>query len=222
MRMKSFYEVLYSPKKTIQNNVNSTNLLTPTFIIGAFSAIFTILSTLFMADTLIREKDIEYIKPIIIFFSIIVGGISPLISILISSIINYIALIVADVFVEFRKLMIIGFYAYIPVLIDFLLKIVISLALGQNFRYSPTSLAEFIPEENILIQNLLNSFSVTGIWSLVIYFIGLLLLINENNDLKNKKKAVIVVLIVNILLTIMMAVFSSLTGDTSNMTEFIE
>lgn len=97
--------------------------------------------------------------------------------------------------------MIIGFYAYMPVLLDSLLKLIVSINIGKIFPYSPTSIAILSTNHNSLFSKIANSFSICGIWSLCIYALGVFLVVKENNYNK-RKQAVIIIACTNIIFTL--------------------
>ena len=83
-------------------------MLLPVIVIGLCSAIIAVLSVLILPN-ISTEGELHYLKTITLIFALILGVISPFLGIVITSLINYILLAVVDSYVEFRKLMIIGF-----------------------------------------------------------------------------------------------------------------
>lgn len=199
--MMSFINILFSPKKVFEKKLKKSNALFPFIFISCFSVLLSVCSVLTVGDKILLKNNMEHVKTIVLAFSIVVGLFSPIMGILINSIINYIALIVSDIHIEFRKLMIIGFYAYMPVLLDALLKLILSLYLKESIQYSPTSLGMFLSNQNTLLSGFVNNFGGCVIWSLCIYIIGVIVLSEEQN-ITDKRKIITVLICTNLILTI--------------------
>ncbi|MEI4616443.1 YIP1 family protein, partial [Bacillus cereus] len=207
MKIYSFIHIFFSPKKVLEENTKKYDLLLPVIVIGLCSAIIAVLSVLILPN-ISTEGELHYLKTITLIFALILGVISPFLGIVITSLINYILLAVVDSYVEFRKLMIIGFYAYMPVLIDSLLKLIVSINIGKIFPYSPTSIAILSSNHNSLFSIVMNSFSFCGIWSLFIYALGVFLVVKESNYNK-RKQAVIIIVCTNIIFTLLISMLFS-------------
>ncbi|HDT6578600.1 YIP1 family protein [Bacillus cereus] len=207
MKISSFIHIFFYPKKILEENMKKFDLILPVIIIGLCSAILAALAVLALpsVDT---GGELQYLKTIMLIFAVFLGVISPLLGVVINSLINYILLTIVDSYVEFRKLMIIGFYAYMPILVDSLLKLIVSINIGKIFPYSPTSIAILSSKHDSLFSTLANSFSICGIWSLFIYALGAFLAVKESNYNK-RNKAVIIIVCTNIIFTVLVGILFS-------------
>ncbi|KXY70200.1 YIP1 family protein [Bacillus tropicus] len=207
MKIYSFIHIFFSPKKVLEENIKKYDLILPVIVIGLCSAILAVLSVLTLPN-INTEGELQYLKTIMLIFAVFLGVISPLLGVVINSLINYILLTIVDSYVEFRKLMIIGFYAYMPVLVDSLLKLIVSINIGKIFPYSPTSIAILSSNHNSLFSMIANSFSICGVWSLFIYALGVFLAVKESNYNK-RKKAVVIIVCTNIIITLLVSIVFS-------------
>ncbi|MES5943654.1 MULTISPECIES: YIP1 family protein [unclassified Bacillus cereus group] len=206
--MMNFINIFFSPKQVFEKRLTESNALLPLLFISCFSVILSVCTVLTVGEKVLLKNNMEYVKTIVLAFAVVAGIFSPLMGVLINSIINYIALIVNDIHIEFRKLMIIGFYAYMPVLLEVLLKLIVSLYLKESIQYSPTSLGMFLSNQNSVLSGFVNSFSGCIIWSVAIYIIGVLVLAEEQN-IKAKRKIVTILICTNLILTIITSLIFS-------------
>ncbi|MCY9510483.1 hypothetical protein M5W68_09175 [Paenibacillus larvae] len=196
MKIRSLFQIFFKPKQVLQTNIQHVQLFSPILFIGLLSGFFSLLSVWALPDHFIGQS---YLKTITGAFAVIYACLIPLFSIFILSIINYIALAALDAFTPFRKLMIIGLYAYMPLFIDSALKLVMTLYLGKVIAFSPTSLTLLLPPDaSFLLNRFINSLSFSGLWSIGIYLLGVSLLVPESK----KRKVIVVLLVLNILLSV--------------------
>ncbi|MCQ6530726.1 YIP1 family protein [Bacillus mycoides] len=206
--MMNFINIFFSPKQVFEKRLKKSNALLPLLFISCLSVILSVCTVLTVGEKVLLKNNMEYVKTIVLAFAIVAGIFSPLMGVLINSIINYIALIASDIHIEFRKLMIVGFYAYMPVLLEVLLKLIVSLYLKGSIQYSPTSLGIFLSNQNSILSGFSNSFSGCVIWSVGIYIIGVLVLAEEQN-IKAKRKIVTILICTNLILTIITSLIFS-------------
>lgn len=213
MKINNLYMVLYKPREIITANLKSFNILIPIVLVAAISSLLYTLYAFQTLDSISIEININSISPLLLLFTLVIGFLIPIMGIVINSIINYIAILITGVYVEFRSLMIIGLFSYIPVIIELLLKILISLLTGDHQLYATlTSLAAF-SNNHLLLQSIFSSISITGVWSLLIYVIGVFILIKSNNG-RVKKTSMFMVILINIILTIAIAFLTIFSEDT--------
>ncbi|QHZ49495.1 YIP1 family protein [Paenibacillus larvae] len=196
MKIRSLFQIFFHPKQVLQTNLQHGNLFFPILFISLLSGAFSLSTVWALPDNFIGQS---YLKAITGAFAVIYACLIPLFSIFILSIINYIALAALDAFTPFRKLMIIGLYAYMPLFIDSALKLVMTLYLGKAIAFSPTSLTLLLPPDaSFLLNRFINSLSFSGLWSIGIYLLGVSLLVPESK----KRKVIVVLLVLNILLSV--------------------
>lgn len=196
MKIKSLFQIFFKPRQVLQANMQHMHLFFPILFIGLLSGFFSFLSFWALPDNFMGQS---YLKAIAGAFAIIYACLIPLFSIFIISIIHYIALASLDAFTPIRKLMIIGIYAYMPLFIDSALKLILTIYMGKAIAFSPTSLVRLLPPDTpFLLNQLINSLSISGMWSIAIYLLGVSSLVPQS-----KKRTVIAVLLVlNILLSV--------------------
>ncbi|WP_409475333.1 YIP1 family protein [Paenibacillus larvae] len=196
MKIRSLFQIFFHPKQILQTNLQHGNLFFPILFISLLSGAFSLSTVWALPDNFMGES---YLKTIASVFAIFYACLTPLFNIFILSIINYIALAALDAFTPFRKLMIIGLYAYMPLFIDSALKLVMTLYLGKAIAFSPTSLTLLLPPDApFLLNRFINSLSFSGLWSIGIYLLGLSLSVPKTQ----KRKVVTILLVLNILLSI--------------------
>ncbi|MFB1051290.1 YIP1 family protein [Paraliobacillus sp. JSM ZJ581] len=210
LKIDSLYKVLLYPKAVFRLNLKSYNLLLPILIITIISIGLSYVNSIFFAAQSLDNNN-EYIRPIILLFSVFISSVSPFAAIIVVSIINYIALLVMRSYASFRKLFIVGIYSYIPLLISSLLNIVVSLFYGKPLGFTILSLNSLETDPKSLFSYFLNSFSLFGVWSLYIYTIGIITIF-ENKSFSNKK--IIVITFINVLITILNAIWNYLSRAT--------
>lgn len=213
MRVNHLYAVLYKPRQTIASNLNGDALFFPFVLTGIVSSILYSLFAWQTLDGKILGINFESTGVLLIVLSLVIGFLAPFLSIIINSIIHYLAILVTGIYIEFKSLITVGIFSYVPVLIGLFVKVLFSY-FSENYFFNPLAPWAGFFEQNQLLQIILSSLSITGIWSLLIYMTGVMILLRKQNNGKVKKSTFAVVLLVNIALTF---VFSALTVITGNL-----
>ncbi|WP_018665031.1 hypothetical protein [Heyndrickxia acidiproducens] len=212
MKLQNLFVVLYKPRQIITTNLKSNELFFPILIIGVISSIlYTVFASQSIDQTMLGIN-FKSVSPLLIIFSLLIGFLSPFISIIINSIINYITILITGIYIEFKSLMVIGIFSYVPVLIELLLKVIFSFFSGKYFTNFFNPLAGLFNNQHQILQILSSSISITGLWSLLIYILGVIILL-KSNDGKVNKLTITLVVIVNLALTVMVAALTTITGD---------
>ncbi|MGG3573695.1 YIP1 family protein [Bacillus gobiensis] len=196
---------LFMPKVILQEKFEQENITSLVFYLSLISAIFAVVSiSVFDIEDIskvlgVTSIDLSLYKAYKIFMLLgsgILAFFTPTIITLINTIFNFLLLWILQTSISFKKLFIIGMYAYVPLLIDVLVRIFIEFIVSDPVFQSPARIFFFLPDSDNLIIKGLSTITLFTIWSIVIYSIGVSMEVPKNKQ----KRAILVLVITNVLI----------------------
>ncbi|QYR23009.1 hypothetical protein KZ483_08820 [Paenibacillus sp. sptzw28] len=186
-------KVIVNPKPIMEKWMKREQFFSLIAIISIFSLVLAVASiSFFRAEDMskvlgysIESDTYEAYKIFMMLGSGIVALFTPVVFILLNSIVNKLLLLLFRVNIPFRQLFILGSFAYIPLLMDTLLRIGIQLFTLKPLMESPAKLFPFLSAEDSPIAGMLSALTVFGIWSMLLYTLGIYLMSPENRRVRS-------------------------------------
>jgi hypothetical protein len=216
MVLADFVHVLVNPKPVMERRLKQEQFFSMMAMLSLVSVVLAVASVSFfraedLSKTLGIKVEVDTYEAYKIFMLLgtgIVACFTPVMFVLLNTALNKLLLLLFKVRISFRQLFILGIFAYIPLQMDTLLRIIVQLFIGKPLLQSPARIFAFLTVSDTPLMKMLSVFTVFGVWSMLLYAFGVYLLAAENV----RRRSVLVVVAAWIVSTIVSGYVSGLSG----------
>ncbi|MFD1954462.1 hypothetical protein ACFSL6_09880 [Paenibacillus thailandensis] len=220
MLLADFVKVMVAPRPVMERRLRQERFFSMILLLSLLSAVLAVTSVSFfraedmsrVAGIEINQDTYEAYKIFLLFGTAFMSVFSPVVFILLNSLFNKLMLFIFRVSIPLRRLFILGILAYVPMLMDTVLRIVIQLFIQRPLTESPANLFAFLVESDSQLGKTLSVFTVFGVWSMALYAVGVYMLAPE----RARVRSVAVVVVTWLIATIVSGLINGLPGPLSS------
>lgn len=220
MLLADSVKVMVAPRPVMERRLRQERFFSMILLLSLLSAVLAVTSVSFfraedmsrVAGIEINQDTYEAYKIFLLFGTAFMSVFSPVVFILLNSLFNKLMLFIFRVSIPLRRLFILGILAYVPMLMDTVLRIVIQLFIQRPLTESPANLFAFLVESDSQLGKTLSVFTVFGVWSMALYAVGVYMLAPE----RARVRSVAVVVVTWLIATIVSGLINGLPGPLSS------